>query len=104
MNNFEVITYSEEVVFNYVLPGEENPSELPRELTLVWEDDLDKLLEEKGGEVNYTIHSFPNEMQKTKFIEKIEETLEDDIEEVEEEIANKTKFGFEFTGQLHNDD
>jgi predicted DNA-binding transcriptional regulator len=43
-------------------------------------------------------------MQKTNFMEKIEEALEDDIEEVEEEISNKTKFGFEFTGQLHNDD
>jgi Cft2 family RNA processing exonuclease len=104
MNNFEVITYEETVVFNYNLPDDEKTYELPRDLTFVWEESLEDLFKEKGNDINHEVHTFSNEMMKNKFIEKIEEILDEDIEEVEEEIANKTKFGFEFTGQLHNDD
>ena len=100
----EVITYNETVVFNYVLPDDDTTHSLEKDLTLIWEDDIDALLKEKGDEVEYKIHTFSTPMQQKQFIDKIEETIEDDIEEVEEEIANKTKFGFEFTGQLHNDD
>ena len=103
MNN-EVITYNETVVFNYNLPDDDTTHTIERELTLVWEDNLDGLFAEKGDDVEHKIHTFTNAMHQKQFIDKVEETIDDDIEEVEEEIANKTKFGFEFTGQLHNDD
>ncbi|CAA6827609.1 MAG: Unknown protein, partial [uncultured Sulfurovum sp.] len=37
-------------------------------------------------------------------IAQIEDEADDLIDEVQEEIANKMKYGFEFSGQLHNDD
>lgn len=103
MNN-EVITYNETVVFNYNLPDDDTTYSIERELTLIWEDNLEALAAQKGDEVEHKVHTFTNEMQQKQFIDKVEETIDTDIEEVEEEIANKTKFGFEFTGQLHNDD
>ncbi len=104
MNSNEVITYEEVVVFNYTLPDEDELKVIQRELTLVWEDSLDKFFEEKGQDTSYKVHSFKTEASKNIFIGKVENTIDETIEEVEEDIANKTKYGFEFTGQLHNDD
>jgi predicted DNA-binding transcriptional regulator len=103
MNN-DVITYTQSIVFNYKLPDDDTIYGIERELTIIWEDNLDALLEEKGKDVEHEIHSFSTPMQQKQFVDKIEQSIEDTIEEVEEEISNKTKFGFEFTGQLHNDD
>ncbi|MFC2074405.1 hypothetical protein ACFLR3_04045 [Campylobacterota bacterium] len=101
---FEVITYDKEVEFNYTLPGEDEQRSIECELTLVWEDSLEKLIEEHGDEIPYKINSFKYENQYKFFLHQVESRMDDAIEEVQEEIAAKMKFGFEFTGQLHNDD
>lgn len=101
---YEVITYTDNVAFNYTLPDKEEPQTIEHELTLIWEDTLEKFIEEHGTNRAYKIHNFKREREQNFFIERIEGEIEDLIEEVQEEIANKMKFGFEFTGQLHNDD
>lgn len=103
-NAYEVISYEEVVVFNYTLPDEEEPEAIDRELTFIWEDSIEKFIEEHGAQRPYKIHGFKRENAKKIFLEQIEGRTDDAIEEVQEEIANKMKFGFEFTGPLHNDD
>jgi hypothetical protein len=101
---FEVITYDEEVEFKYTLPGEDEERCIECELTLVWEDSLDKFIEEHGDKIPYKVNTFKYENQYRFFLHQVESRMDDAIEEVQEEIAAKMKFGFEFTGQLHNDD
>ena len=101
---FEVITYEEEVAFSYTLPGEDEPRTIESEITLIWEDTVEKFIEEHGADKAYEVHSFTLEKQQKFFIDQIENRTEELIEEVEEEIANKMKYGFDFSGQLHNDD
>ena len=101
---YEVISYEEELEFKYKLPGEEESRSIENEATFIWEDSLEKFIEEHGGEKPYKVHSFKREKELKFFIHQIESRTDDLIEEVEESIANKMKFGFEFTGQLHNDD
>lgn len=103
-NAYEVITYTDVVGFNYTLPDEEEQQTLEHELTFVWEDTLEKFVEEHGADKSYTIQTFKREREQKFFIDQIERLTDDLIDEVQEEIANKMKFGFEFTGQLHNDD
>ena len=100
---YEVITYEEEVTFNYTLPDEEEERSIECELTLVWEDSLEKFLQQHG-DLPYKVNSFKYENQYNFFLHQVESRTDDAIEEVQEEIANKMKFGFEFSGQLHNDD
>ncbi len=102
-NVYEVISYIDIVAFNYTLPDEEEPQTLEHELTFIWEDTIEKFIEEHGTRP-YKIHTFKREREKSFFIHQIEGATEDLIDEVQEEIANKMKFGFEFSGQLHNDD
>jgi len=101
---FEVITYDEEVEFKYTLPGEDEERSIECELTLVWEDSLDKFIEEHGDKIPYKVNSFKYENQYRFFLHQAESRMDEAIEEVQEEIAAKMKFGFEFSGQLHNDD
>ncbi|NOR56130.1 MAG: hypothetical protein GQ531_07955 [Sulfurovum sp.] len=101
---FEVITYLDVVAFNYTLPDAEEPETLEHEMRIVWEDTLEKFVEEFGKEKPYKIHTFKREREKNFLIDQIDSEADDLIDEVQEEIANKMKFGFEFTGQLHNDD
>lgn len=101
---YEVITYVDTVAFNYTLPDEEEARTIEREITLPWEDSLEKLIEAHGAGKEYTVHKFKREREQNLFIERIEGEMEDLIDEVQEEIANKMKFGFDFSGQLHNDD
>jgi hypothetical protein len=101
---YEVITYTDNVAFNYTLSDKEEAQTIEHELTFIWEDTLEKFIEEHGPNKPYKVHNFKGERQQNFFIERIEGETEDLIEEVQEEIANKMKFGFEFTGQLHNDD
>lgn len=101
---FEVITYEEEVAFNYTLPDEDEPRTIEHEITLIWEESLEKFKEEHGEDRAYKVHSFRLENHQRYFIDQVESRTEELIEEVEEEIANKMKYGFEFSGQLHNDD
>lgn len=101
---FEVITYDEEVEFKYTLPGEDEERIIECELTLVWEDSVEKFVEKYGDKMPYKINSFKFENQYNFFLHQLESRTDAQIEEVQEEIANKTKFGFEFSGQLHNDD
>jgi len=101
---FEIITYEEEVQFQYTLPDEEEPRFIEHELTLVWEDSLEAFIKEHGEDKPYKVNEFKLESAKNFFLHKLEERTDTTIEEVQEEIANKMKFGFEFSGQLHNDD
>ncbi|MEA2048071.1 MAG: hypothetical protein U9O64_06435 [Campylobacterota bacterium] len=101
---YKVITYTDEVAFNYTLPDEEESKSIKHELTFVWEESLEKFVEEHGSDKPYKIHSFRREREQKFFMDQIENETEELIDEVQEEIANKMKFGFEFSGQLHNDD
>jgi len=101
---FKVITYVDEVAFKFTLPNETEEQALEHELTFVWEDTIEKFIEEHGTDKPYSIRSFRREREQKFFIHQIEAQTDDLIDEVQEEIANKMKFGFEFTGQLHNDD
>ena len=101
---YEVITYTDMVAFNYTLPDAEEPQAIEHELTFVWEDTIEKFVEEHGADKPYHIRPFRREREQKFFIEQIEGQTEDLIDEVQEEIANKMKFGFDFSGQLHNDD
>jgi len=100
---YEVITYEDEVTFNYTLPDEDEQRSIECEFTLVWEEGLEKFIEEHGDKP-YKVNNFKYENQYKFFLHQIESRTDDQIEEVQEEIANKMKFGFEFSGQLHNDD
>jgi len=101
---YEVICYTDMVAFNYTLPDDEEPQTIEHELTFIWEDTNEKFIEEHGTDKPYKVHTFKREREQKFFIEQIEGRTEDLIDEVQEEIANKMKFGFEFSGQLHNDD
>jgi hypothetical protein len=101
---YEVITYDEEVEFKYTLPDEDEERVIEAELTFVWEDSIEKLKEELGEDKEYKVHHFKLESHYRFFVDQVESRADDAIEEVEQEIANKLKFGFEFSGQLHNDD
>ncbi len=101
---YEVITYDEEVEFKYTLPGEDEERVIEAELTFVWDESIDKLKEKLGADKEYKVHTFKLKSHYDFFVNQVESRADDTIEEVEEEIANKMKFGFEFTGQLHNDD
>lgn len=101
---YEVITYIDVVAFNYTLPDEEEPQTIEHELTFVWENTLEKFVEEHGTERPCNIRAFRREKEQKFFIAQIESEADDLIDEVQEQIANKMKFGFDFSGQLHNDD
>jgi hypothetical protein len=101
---YTVITYEDAVVFNYTIAGKEESESIERNLTFIWEDSIEKFIEEHGADKPYKEHGFNQEKAKENFLEQIEGRTDDAIEEVQEEIANKMKFGFEFTGPLHNDD
>jgi predicted secreted Zn-dependent protease len=100
----QIITYEEEVQFKYILPDEDEPRFLEHELTLIWEDSLEAFIKEHGQDKPYKINEFKLESAEKFFLHNLEERTDKIIEEVQEEIANKMKFGFEFSGQLHNDD
>lgn len=101
---FKVISYEEEVDFKYTLPGEDEERVITHDLTLVWEETLEDFIKEHGKDRPYTLQSFSQENHQKFCLHQIETRTDELIEEVQEEIANKMKFGFEFTGQLHNDD
>jgi len=103
MANYEVITYTDVIEFKYTIPNEEERT-LEHELRFVWEDTLEKFFEEHGADKEYKIHTFKRTREQNNLIEQIESEAEDLIDEVQEEIANKMKYGFDFSGQLHNDD
>ena len=103
-NVYEVISYTDLVAFNYTLPDHHEPQTIEHELTFIWEDSIEKFIEEYGSDKSYKIHTFKQEREQKFFIDQIEGRTEDLIDEIEEEIANKMKFGFDFSGQLHNDD
>jgi len=100
----EVITYTDNIVFNYTLEDNDEQQSIERDVMVIWEDSIEKFVEEFGDEKEYELHKFKLPRDKDNFIEKVEDELEEVIDEVQDEIAAKTKFGFEFSGQLHNDD
>lgn len=101
---YVAITFDEEVEFKYTLPDDDEQHVTERELTFIWEDTIEKFIEEHGTEKPYKVNTFKMEQHYNFFVNQVEDRTEALIEDVEEEIANKTKFGFDFSGQLHNDD
>lgn len=101
---YKVITYTEDVAFNYTLPDDEEQQTIEEELTFVWEDTFEKFIEEHGEEKPFKMYAFNRENEQKILIDRIEDLTDDMIEEVQDRIAGKMKFGFDFSGQLHNDD
>ncbi|HQS65885.1 MAG TPA: hypothetical protein PLM93_01705 [Sulfuricurvum sp.] len=100
---YEVITYEDVAVFNYVLPEKKEKEQVEREMTLVWEDSLEKFFEAYGSEKPYKITTFDMERQKNKFIADIEDKNDAIIDEVDEEISRKMKFSFDYTSPTYED-
>lgn len=100
---YEVITYEDIAVFNYSVPGIEEKEHIEREITLVWEDTLEKFLETYDADRPYKINSFDTEKQKNRFITAIDDENEKIIDEVDEEISRKMKFGFDYTSPTYED-
>ncbi|MDP2076672.1 MAG: hypothetical protein Q8N01_05945 [Sulfuricurvum sp.] len=100
---YEVITYEDIAVFNYSVPGLEEKEQIDREITLVWEDTLEKFFETYNPDRPYKIHSFDTEKQKNRFISAIDDENEKIIDEVDEEISRKMKFGFDYTSPTYED-
>ncbi|QOP43567.1 hypothetical protein FJR45_06210 [Sulfurimonas sediminis] len=100
---YEVITYEENIVFNFTLPEDGKENQLSKEVTLVWDDVLEKFLETFTQEKSYTIHLFKHEKEKNRFIENIENVTEEIIDQIDEEISQKMKFGFDYTSPTYED-
>lgn len=100
---FEVITYEDIAVFNYSLPEKDEKEQIEREMTLVWEDTLEKLFEAYNPDKPYKINSFDTEREKNKFITNIENQNDAIIDEVDEEISRKMKFSFDYTSPTYED-
>lgn len=100
---YEVITYEDIAVFNYSLPETDEKEQIEREMTLVWEDTLEKFIEAYNPEKPYKIHSFDKEKEKNKFIMNIENENDKIIDEVDEEIGRKMKFAFDYTSPTYED-
>lgn len=101
--NYEVITYEDNAIFNYSLKGTEETEQISREMTLVWEDTLENFFEAYEPEKPYRINSFEKEKEKNKFINDIENINEKIIDEVDEEIGRKMKFAFDYTSPTYED-
>lgn len=101
---YTVITFEDEVEFKYISPETDEEEVMEHELTFIWEDSIEKFIEEHGKDKPYKVNSFKLKQHYDFFVKQVEDRTDDLIEEVQEDIANKMKFGFEFTGQLHNDD
>ncbi|WP_297441745.1 hypothetical protein [Sulfurimonas sp.] len=67
---YEVIAYEDNIVFNFTLPGDDKENQLSKEVTLVWDDTLEKFFETHTKEKPYKIHSFKNEQEKSRLNEK----------------------------------
>lgn len=100
---YEVITYEDIAVFNYTLPETDEKEQVEREMTLVWEDSLEKFFEAYNPQKPYKINTFDTEKQKNKFITNIDDENEKIIDEVDEEIGRKMKFGFDYTSPTYED-
>jgi hypothetical protein len=100
---YEVITYEDIAVFNYTLPETDEKEQVEREMTLVWEDTLEKFFEAYNPQKPYKINTFDTEKQKNKFITNIDDENEKIIDEVDEEIGRKMKFGFDYTSPTYED-
>ena len=100
---YEVITYEDVIVFNYTLPEQDSVEQISRDVTLVWEDTIEKFFEAHTPQKPYTIHSFEKEKDKVKFIADIENKTEEIIDTIDEEISQKMKFGHFYTSPTYED-
>lgn len=100
---YEAMTYEDIIVFNYSLSGEHGIEQINREMTLIWDNTLEKFFEEYKPERPYKINSFEKEKEKNKFIRDIEIENEKIMDEVDEEISRKMKFGFDYTSPTYED-
>lgn len=99
----EVITYEETMVFKYSLSEQEPQEQIEREVTLVWEESLEKFFESFGSEKPYEVHSFTNERERNQFVTSIEDRTDEIIDEVDEEISQKMKFAHVYTSPTYED-
>lgn len=103
MESYEVISYKDDVVFNYTVSGDETVQQLSRELILVWEETLEKFLVEFKPAKPYKISSFKTEKEQKNFIAYLEHESDAIIDDVEEEISRKMKFSFDYTSPTYED-
>jgi len=100
---FEVITYEDTATFAYTLPDQEEPDQISRELTLVWDESLEAFFETYSPEKPYQIHSFKTQRDKDRFIQSVEDKTDEIIDAVEEEVSQHTKFGYNYTSPTYED-
>ena len=100
---YKVITYEDNIVFNFTLPEDGKEKQLSKEVTLVWDETLEQFLDTYTNEKSYKVHSFKNEREKNRFIENIENATEEIIDQIDEEISQKMKFGFDYTSPTYED-
>ena len=100
---YEVITYEDIAVFNYEVPGMAEKEHIEKEITLVWEDSIEKFFEAYHPEKAYKIYTFDTERQKNRFVDAIDDENEKIIDDVDEEISRKMKFGFDYTSPTYED-
>lgn len=102
-NEFDVITYIEEMAFDYTLPGEGTKGQITKEAVMVWEESFEAFLKETDRKKPYKLNEFKSARSRDFFIRNVEKELEDLIDEVSEDISQKTKFGFEYTSPTYED-
>lgn len=102
-DKYEVITFEDNIAFNYTLPDDDKQEQINREVTIVWEETLEKFFETYGAQKPYEIHSFENEKKKNRFVADIEDKNEKIIDEVDEEISLKMKFVHAYTSPTYED-
>jgi hypothetical protein len=101
IEQFQVITYKDTVQFKYKVDEQEHF--LEREITLVWEDTLESFQESFQNEKSYEIHTFKTKSHQNRFMQDIEDETDELIEQVNTEISQKSKFGFEYTSPTYED-
>ncbi|MDQ7061164.1 MAG: hypothetical protein Q9M43_08460 [Sulfurimonas sp.] len=69
---FTAISYEDNVAFSYTLPGEEESQSVERDLTFIWEEGIEKFIEEFGADREYKVHGFNQEKAREIFLEQIE--------------------------------
>jgi len=102
-NKFDVVSYKESVAFDFTNPETNEKEQIHKELTLIFEDSIDKFLEEHGKDVEHFVKALHTQQAKEKYIDSIDERNEEIIDQVEEEISCKMKFSFDYTSPLHED-
>ena len=94
--NYQLITYEDTVEFSYVLENGKKET-IKCEITFIWKERLTKFFAKFGHNKPYNIRNFRFEDQYNFYVQKFEKRVEEQLETIEKSIANKSKFGFQFS-------